>query len=87
MSDPRNGDVVITGVAVGSMATYTCDNGFELIGEQSRTCQPNGRWTDKDPICKGLFIWQAFKSSAFKWYLDNFRSDSILWSVVWSRQW
>ena len=56
LSDPRNGNVDLTGVTVGSRATYSCDRGFELKGDQSRTCQSNGRWSGNNPFCKGDFL-------------------------------
>ena len=40
-SDPvgiDNGMVTITGNSVGDIATYTCDSGFELIGDMIMTC-------------------------------------------------
>lgn len=35
---------------VGSVVRYTCRSGFRLIGNSTRSCQPNGLWTPK-PIC------------------------------------
>ena len=34
----ENGMVTITGNSVGDIATYTCDPGFELIGNMTATC-------------------------------------------------
>ena len=37
---------------------FTCDNGYQLIGSRTRTCQGNGRWNGTDSICnRGI---QAF---------------------------
>ena len=36
--DVMNGTVTFTGNTVGDTATYTCDPGFELIGNASVTC-------------------------------------------------
>ena len=36
--DIDNGTVTFNGTLVGDMATYTCDSGFELIGDATRTC-------------------------------------------------
>ncbi|XP_064486743.1 sushi, von Willebrand factor type A, EGF and pentraxin domain-containing protein 1-like [Ornithodoros turicata] len=35
----------------GSMATYTCDEGYELFGVPTRTCSQNGRWSGELPYC------------------------------------
>lgn len=50
---PANGIVTITGTIVGSKATYTCDRGFELIGESTRLCNDVGTWSGTEPTCKG----------------------------------
>ena len=36
--DIDNGMVAFNGIIVGAMATYTCDSGFELIGDATTTC-------------------------------------------------
>ena len=57
LDDPRNGNVILTGTTVGSTATYVCDDGFVLIGNQLRRCMSNGLWSGEEPICKGrVFI-------------------------------
>ncbi|XP_005472122.1 sushi, von Willebrand factor type A, EGF and pentraxin domain-containing protein 1 isoform X2 [Oreochromis niloticus] len=49
-------DVDYNGVVYGndwwveSVVRYTCRSGFRLIGNSTRSCQPNGLWTPK-PIC------------------------------------
>ena len=52
LSDPDNGAVSVTGTGIGDTATYTCDDGYELIGSSTRTCQSNGEWSDAPPICE-----------------------------------
>ena len=39
-ADPTNGNVATTGDgdSVGDVATYTCNRGFELIGDDMATC-------------------------------------------------
>lgn len=46
-----NGQVIITGNTVGSFAVYACNQGFKLVGENRRTCQPNGAWSFTEPFC------------------------------------
>ena len=49
--NPENGDVMVTGQTLGSVATYTCDDGFMLEGNENRECGPDGRWSGEEPIC------------------------------------
>ncbi|XP_053402345.1 sushi, von Willebrand factor type A, EGF and pentraxin domain-containing protein 1-like isoform X2 [Mercenaria mercenaria] len=52
-SNPRNGRLRLGGVFVGDTATYECETGFRLIGNENWTCQPNGKWDHDCVICAG----------------------------------
>ena len=52
LSDPDNGVVDQPSDAVGSTATYSCDEEYELNGEATRTCQDNGEWSGEEPTCE-----------------------------------
>ena len=54
LDDPPNGQVTLTGTTFGSMATYECDSGFTLVGNQVRTCEDDGNWSGTEPICDGM---------------------------------
>ena len=54
LSNIENGRVSFPSTSVGSVATYTCNRGFELIGSSRRTCQSNGQWSGREPVCTGL---------------------------------
>ena len=53
LSSPANGDVIWNGTTSGSTATYTCDSGYQLSGDQTRTCQNTGVWSGEEPTCIG----------------------------------
>ena len=42
---PANGGVTSTGNNVGATATYSCDSGYDLIGDATATCTDNGDGT------------------------------------------
>ena len=54
LDEPSNGQVTLTGTTFGSMATYECDSGFTLVGNQVRTCQDDGNWSGTEPVCDGM---------------------------------
>ena len=39
----------------GAIATYTCDQGFELLGPSAKVCSKNGTWTPPGiPFCGNI---------------------------------
>ena len=48
---PDNGGVSVGGVTFGSVATYSCDDGFTLMGTATRTCTSDGTWSGDNPTC------------------------------------
>ena len=48
---PASGIIDQTDTTVGSVASYSCGNGFELVGSMTRVCQSDGMWSGVDPQC------------------------------------
>ena len=42
----------MTGNSAGDTATYTCNDGFELNGEDVLNCQADGTWDNPPPTCE-----------------------------------
>lgn len=61
LDDPANGQVVTTGFEVGDTATYICNEGYSLQGQEMRQCQSNGVWSGSAPFCVG----EHFEKSTF----------------------
>lgn len=51
---PENGRVFFNLTVFGYGAEYTCNSGYELIGDEVRLCDPNGNWSSVTPRCKAL---------------------------------
>ena len=49
----ENGTVTLTGTNPGDVATYMCDSGFTLVGNQTRECLPTAMWEviGEEPTC------------------------------------
>ena len=39
------------------MATYSCDTGYGLVGDLSRTCDSADTWSGTDPTCESETVW------------------------------
>ena len=57
LTNPVNGQVSDTaGTTFGQTATYSCSTGFNLVGDNTRTCQATGMWSGSAPTCQGTFM-------------------------------
>ena len=75
LDSPRNGRVFLTGNAVGSTATYRCNDGFVLTnGDRIRECGANGRWSGTAPSCVRKWLTIKTLSLSNEWFLE------IYWS-------
>ena len=49
---PSMGSVTFSsGMTFGSTASFECDSGYMLVGEEELTCQADGQWSGEEPIC------------------------------------
>ena len=55
--------------SVGTMATYSCDTGYDLTGDEMRTCVEGSGWTGSLPVCNSQCTMLLFSVSYI--YLFN----------------
>ncbi|XP_064397072.1 CUB and sushi domain-containing protein 3-like isoform X2 [Halichondria panicea] len=54
LTPPLLGAVVLNQTSFGAVAVYACLRGYQLLGNSSRTCQANGQWSSRAPLCKAV---------------------------------
>ena len=55
LTNPTNGRVIHTGgTTFGQTATYSCNTGYDLVGDSVRTCQATRVWSGSAPACQGI---------------------------------
>ena len=58
LSVPSNGEIAScdsfkVGVSYeGDTCNFTCNTGYELTGNDTRTCQSDGNWSGTDDVCR-----------------------------------
>ena len=64
LSNPLNGQVSHTaGTTFGQTATYSCNTGYNLVGDSTRTCQARAEWSGSAPTCQCMLLFSSFESS------------------------
>ena len=57
LTGPANGQVDLTSrTTFGQTATYSCNTGYNLVGDSTRTCQAARVWTGSAPTCEGILL-------------------------------
>ena len=57
LTNPTNGQVNHTaGATFGQTATYSCDPGYNPVGDSTRICQAGGVWSGSEPNCQGMLL-------------------------------
>ena len=46
--------VDVSETVLNSVATYSCNTGYTLTGDATRTCQGNSTWSGAIPTCVGM---------------------------------
>ncbi|XP_078702320.1 CUB and sushi domain-containing protein 3-like isoform X2 [Branchiostoma floridae x Branchiostoma belcheri] len=59
---PTNGNRT-EGQLHGDTVTFSCNEGYELIGPENRTCQTNQSWSGEQPKCSGKLCQQLMAPS------------------------
>ena len=56
LEPPANGSVSVPSTNLSAVATYSCDDGHELIGESAtRVCTESGVWSNSTVECRCEF--------------------------------
>ena len=56
LTNPANGQVSHNaGTTFGQTATYSCNTGYNLVGNSTRMCQASRVWSGNAPNCQGNY--------------------------------
>jgi len=78
LTDPANGLVSHTaGTTFGQIATYSCDTGYNLVGDSNHTCRATGVWSGCAPTCQGMLLLEI--EYYLTWYCKEC-STQVFWN-------
>lgn len=64
LKTPSNGRLQLTKLSYKGTAKFNCEQGFQLVGNDSITCTDQGKWSAETPTCKSIFECPALKEPA-----------------------
>ncbi|KAJ8923976.1 hypothetical protein NQ315_006752 [Exocentrus adspersus] len=50
--NPRHGKAIYTSCSYNSVVSYECKYGYTLVGESTRRCGADKKWSGSQPVCK-----------------------------------
>ena len=61
LTSPANGRVSYTAATYGHRASYSCNTGYNRVGDSTRICQATRRWSGSAPTCRRMLLATVFK--------------------------
>ena len=82
LNDPTDGSVLTSnGNDYQSVATFSCNTGYNQVGDPTRTCQETGAWTGTtDPTCDIVGGYNACSPKAWA-RLNAMSVGACIWSL------
>lgn len=71
-----------TSSSVGSLATYSCDEGFTISGSRTRICRPNGLWSGEQPTCTSKYMNLLCSKTISLFYLKDKLLVVVLYLIL-----
>ena len=57
LNNSVNGSIhYTTGTTFGQRVNYSCNTGYNLMGDSTRICQATGVWSGSAPTCQGMLL-------------------------------
>lgn len=81
--NPKNGKAIFTSTSYNSVVSYECRYGYTLLGESSRRCGADKKWSGSIPSCKEINC--GHPGTLYNGWLENTESGFGLGVSIISR--
>ncbi|CAH0717600.1 unnamed protein product, partial [Brenthis ino] len=77
---PRHGKAVYTSCAYNSVVSYECKYGYRLVGDATRRCGADKKWSGTQPVCKEINC--GHPGQLWNGWLENISSGTGLGASI-----
>ncbi|XP_073962964.1 uncharacterized protein [Choristoneura fumiferana] len=77
---PRHGKAVYTSCAYNSVVSYECKYGYRLVGDATRRCGADKKWSGSQPLCKEINC--GHPGQLWNGWLENISSGTGLGASI-----
>ncbi|XP_012545704.3 uncharacterized protein LOC101741571 isoform X2 [Bombyx mori] len=77
---PRHGKAVYTSFAYNSVVSYECKYGYRLVGDATRRCGADKKWSGTQPLCKEINC--GHPGQLWNGWLENISSGTGLGASI-----
>lgn len=78
--NPKNGKAIYTSFSYNSVVSYECKYGYTLVGESSRRCGADRKWSGSLPSCKEINC--GHPGSLYNGWLENIEAGTGLGASI-----
>lgn len=78
--NPKNGKAIFTSISYNSVVSYECRYGYMLVGESSRRCGADRKWSGSLPACKEINC--GHPGTLYNGWLENIEAGTGLGASI-----
>lgn len=73
--NPKYGKAVYTSCAYNAIVSYECKYGYMIVGDATRKCAADKRWTGTTPVCKEINC--GSPGTLYNGWIENIESGEL----------
>ncbi|XP_046420389.1 protein lev-9-like [Neodiprion fabricii] len=78
--NPRNGKAIYTSCAFNAIVSYECRYGFAVVGDTTRRCLADKKWSGEPPVCEEINCGDP--GTLYNGWIENIESGTGLGATI-----